>query len=72
MTTQERLEHALANPLTAGYVTHAGHVMTAAECESYNRYTSEAARPGISSRARNFLLDQRQRFFTSLCASHEG
>lgn len=68
MTTQERLDHALAHPLMAGYVTNGGHVMTAAECESYNRYTSEAARPGISNRARDFLLDQRHQFFTSLCA----
>lgn len=63
MNKQEWLAAALKTPLKAGYVTYTGHVMTGAECESYNRYTAEAARPGISERAREFLLDQRHKFF---------
>lgn len=63
MTVRERLDFALQNPLKAGYVTYTGHVMTGAECESYNRYTREAARPGLNEKARDFLLDQRHLFF---------
>ena len=63
MNIRERLDYALQNPLKAGYVTYTGHVMTAAECESYNRYTREAARPGITAKASDFLLDQRHLFF---------
>jgi len=63
MNMQERLTVALKNPLKMGYVTYSGHVMTQAECESYNRYTEEAARPYISEKARNYLLDQRHRYF---------
>jgi len=63
MNMQERLTVALKNPLKMGYVTYSGHVMTQAECESYNRYTEDAARPYISEKARNYLLDQRHRYF---------
>lgn len=66
MTKQERLACALARPLSAGYVTHTGHVMTAGECASYNRYTTEAARPHISDDAREFLLNQRHEFFVRI------
>lgn len=66
MTKQQRLAYALAHPLSAGYVTYTGHVMTASECESYNRYTTEAARPYISDDAREFLLDQRHEFFVRI------
>ena len=54
MNTQERLAAALKNPLQAGYVTY---------------YTAEAARPGISGQAREFLLDQRHRFFVLISES---
>lgn len=37
--------------------------MTEAECRSYNLYTEEAARHWISERAREYLLDQRHRYF---------
>ncbi len=63
MNTQQRIANALNNPLTAGYVTYIGHVMTEAECHSYNLYTAEAARPWISEQAREYLLDQRHRYF---------
>jgi len=63
MNTQERLAAAIKNPLKAGYVTYSGHIMTLAECESYNRYTEDAARPYISEKAREYLLDQRHRYF---------
>lgn len=63
MNMQERLTVALKNPLKMGYITYSGHVMTQAECESYNRYTEDAARPYISEKARNYLLDQRHRYF---------
>lgn len=63
MNIHERLAEALKNPLRAGYVTYTGHVMTEAECASYNLYTAEAARPWISEQAREFLLDQRHRYF---------
>ena len=63
MNTQERLAEALKKPLRAGYVTYTGHVMTEAECASYNLYTAEAARPWISEQAREYLLDLRHRYF---------
>ncbi|WP_275556665.1 hypothetical protein [Mixta sp. Marseille-Q2659] len=71
MNTQERLAAALKKPLQAGYVTYTGHVMTDAECITYNRYTAEAARPGISGQAREFLLDQRHRFFVLISESRQ-
>jgi hypothetical protein len=67
MNTQQRLAEALKNPLSVGYVTYTGHVMTAAECHSYNLYTAEAARPWISDKAREYLLDLRHRFFVLIC-----
>ena len=63
MNMHERLTVALKNPLKMAYVTYSGHVMTQAECESYNRYTEDAARPYISEKVRNYLLDQRHRYF---------
>lgn len=54
-------------PLTAGYVTYTGYVLTQAEADAYNHYTQEAERPFISPQAREFLLQQRHEFFT-LCA----
>lgn len=63
MNTQERLAEALKNPLRTGYVTYTRYVMSETECASYNLYTAEAARPGISEQAREFLLDQRHRYF---------
>lgn len=63
MNTLERLAEALKNSMRAGYVTYTGHVVTEAECASYNLYTAEAARPWISEQAREFLLDQRHRYF---------
>jgi len=63
MNIPERLAMALKNPIKAGYVTYSGHIMTQTECESYNRYTEDAARPYISEQAREFLLDQRHRYF---------
>lgn len=63
MNIPERLATALKNPLKAGYETYSGHIMTLAECDSYNRYTEDAARPYISEQARAFLLDQRHRYF---------
>ena len=71
MNTQQRLAHALNNPLTAGCVTYTGHVMTEAECRSYNLYTAEAARPWISERAREYLLDQRHRYFVLISGEQE-
>lgn len=63
MTTQARLAEVLKNPLKAGYVTWTGHVMTEAECHSYNLYTADAARPWISEQAREYLLEQRHLYF---------
>ncbi|WP_182059176.1 hypothetical protein [Pantoea sp. ME81] len=71
MTTHERLAEALKNPLKAGYVTWTGHVMTAAECHSYNLYTAEAARPWISEQAREYMLDQRHRYFVLISEERE-
>jgi hypothetical protein len=72
MTAQKRLAEALKNPLKAGYVTWTGHVMTEAECHSYNLYTAEAARPWISEQAREYLLDQRHRYFVLISEEREG
>ncbi|WP_217550207.1 hypothetical protein [Pantoea sp. GbtcB22] len=71
MTTHERLAEAIKNPLKPGYVTWTGHVMTEAECHSYNLYTAEAARPWISEQAREYLLDQRHRYFV-LISEEQG
>lgn len=71
MNTHERLAEALNNPLKAGYVTWTGHVMTEAECHSYNLYTAEAARPWISEQAREYLLDQRHQYFV-LISEEQG
>ncbi|WP_182057843.1 hypothetical protein [Pantoea sp. ME81] len=63
MNLQQRLAENLKNPLRAGYVTFTGYVMTEAECCSYNLYIEEAARPWISERACEYMLEQRHRYF---------
>jgi len=71
MNTQKRLAEALKKPLRAGYVTYTGHVMTEAECASYNLYTAEAARSWISEQAREYLLDLRHRYLVLISGEQE-
>jgi len=53
-------------PVSAGYRTYTGHILTAPEAEALNKYSEEIVRERYPATV-EFLKDQRHRYFVLIC-----